>query len=201
MSNSDPNHPGPKPNRALPVERYVRVHRCRRCFMLVGGASGFDGRGDGSPSRARQSGNRSARGPRVCDGGRLCRGGVHRTVDAASWATELQAAVASEPWPDGIELKIPSAYTRAKPKNTRVATTVWRSIWRRVSPLQGMAARRWFPLQRPTSSETPMLVNSGPTTSTRSLGSNALANSAPRTSRPCGSRTASKGTCQDDWGD
>ena len=30
----------------------------------------------------------------------------HRTVDAASWATELQAAVASEPWPDGIELKI-----------------------------------------------------------------------------------------------
>jgi predicted ATPase/DNA-binding SARP family transcriptional activator len=30
----------------------------------------------------------------------------NRTGDAALWATELQAAMASEPWPDGIELKL-----------------------------------------------------------------------------------------------
>ena len=30
----------------------------------------------------------------------------HRADDAAAWATELQVAVANEPWPGGVEVRL-----------------------------------------------------------------------------------------------
>ena len=72
----------------------------------MGDQAATDGCGHHSPRRAGGAAAANHDGHVFATGGDSFGVAFHRTADAAAWATDLQTAISTEPWPGNLEIRL-----------------------------------------------------------------------------------------------